>query len=145
MWLATDSKEFEAIEELEQGASERNLGVVAGAIVDSKLSHVLRRALGDDSPYSKKVRAELFNPDGPLGSFGSRISMAFLLGLLTEKGHTDLQTFKKIRNLFAHYAEHGTFASQRIRDLCRNLLLVDERVSEQLIVRRNVGDDGISK
>jgi len=143
MWLATDIKEFEAIDELEKGASDRTLGVVAGAIIDSKLSDVLRRALGDDTPYSKKVRAEIFNPDGPLGSFGSRIGIAYLLGLLSEKGHTDLQTFKKIRNLFAHYAEHGTFKSQRIRDLCKNFLLVDERVSDQLIVRRNVGEDGI--
>ena len=41
MWLATDNKELEAIDELEKGASDRTLGIIAGAIVDSKLSDIL--------------------------------------------------------------------------------------------------------
>jgi len=139
MWLVSDLTELAAIRELQKG-SDRALGIIAGAIIDSKLSDVLRRALGDDSPYSKRVRAELFHADGPLGSFGPRISMAYLIGLLTEQGHTDLQTFKKIRDLFAHYTEHGSFTMQRISALCNNFKLIDERVFEQVTLKRDTDE-----
>jgi hypothetical protein len=41
MWLVSDVHELAAIKEIEQ-APDRTLGVVAGAIISSKLSDVLR-------------------------------------------------------------------------------------------------------
>lgn len=135
MWLVSDSKERAAIKELDQ-ASDRTVGIISGAIIDSKLSEVLMRALGDDSPYSKKIRSELFRPDGPLGNFRTKIKCAYLIGLLTEEGCADMQTFTKIRNRFVHYAEDGTFGAQRITALCRNFNIIDKRVFEQVMLVR---------
>lgn len=138
MWLVSTAHELAAIKEIEE-APDRTIGIVAGAIIASKLSDVLRRALGDDSRYAKKVRNQMFEHEGPLGSFGAHIHMAYLIGLLSEQGHTDLQTLKKIRNLFAHYAEHNTFETERIRALCKNFRLVDDkdRVFERAILKRD--------
>lgn len=142
MWLVSDVHELAAIKEIEQ-ASDRAIGIVAGAIIASKLSDVLRRALGDESPYAKKVRNQMFEHEGPLGTFAAHINMAYLIGLLSEKGHGDLQTFKKVRNLFAHYAEHNTFDTERIKALCKNFRLIDEelRVHDQVIFKRDTPEE----
>src|SRR4051794_6126530 len=70
MWLTSDSVELEAIEELEK-ASDRSVAVIAGAIIDSQLTDAILTDLHrDNTAYSRKVRHEVFNADGPLGNFG---------------------------------------------------------------------------
>ena len=99
--------------------------------------------MSDNGPYAKKVRSHMFQPEGPLGTFGAQIDMAYLIGLLSEKGHEDLLTFKKVRNLFAHYAEHNTFDTERIRALCKNFRLIDEhkRIYDQVIWKRDTPEE----
>lgn len=118
MWFMKDT--VGALDELEEG-SDRTIGVVAGAIVNSFLTDALKNELSrDDTPYSKDIQNNVFQPDGPLGNFGAKIWMAYLLGYFTQDAHDDLLNFKYIRNLFAHYSEHNSFHTQRIKDRCAN-------------------------
>jgi Mannitol repressor len=128
MWLVSDLTSPAGIGELEH-SSDRAVGVIVGAIVDSMLSDALRREFRrDESPYSAKVRKEIFQSEGPLGTFGAKIGMSYLMGYFTPEAHTDLQNLKNIRNLFAHYAEHNTFKSQKIQALCSNFALINTRI-----------------
>jgi DNA-binding MltR family transcriptional regulator len=128
MWLAFNRVIVDAFAELKNG-SDRTIGIVAGAIVDSSLTDILQGVLRrDDSDYSRDIQSKVFQPDGPLGNFGAKIWVAYLLGYLTEIAHDDLQNFKNIRNLFAHYSDHNSFETQRIKDRCANFRLINDRV-----------------
>jgi hypothetical protein len=76
MWSGT--KSLAALSELENG-SDRTIGIVAGAIVDFYLTEALKKELkAEDTKESKEIQAFVFQPDGPLGNFGPKISVAYL-------------------------------------------------------------------
>ena len=51
----------------------------------------------------KKLADELFSPNGPLGSFGTKIilALAYMLRTIDEALYRDLITVSRIRNKFA--------------------------------------------
>src|SRR5690606_18966025 len=69
-----------------------------------------------------KVAEELVG-DGmvPLGSFSARTQAAYVLGLISENEFKELNTLRKIRNLFAHKVKMS-FDVQQVKDLCANLI-----------------------
>jgi DNA-binding MltR family transcriptional regulator len=126
MWF-TDH-DLEAIEELDKG-TDRSAAIIALALIDARLSEVLRKKLTpDDSSYSARIRKQLFRPDGALGSFSARICLCHLMGVLTAEAHTDLIILAKIRNDFARYAKHDNFECESIRARCNNLKLINNRL-----------------
>lgn len=123
-----DPKSISALGELEQG-SDRTIGVVAGAIIDSNLTDALRNEFRrDETSYSANIANNVFQPDGPLGNFGAKIWIAYLLGYFTQDAHDDLQNLTYLRNRFAHYSENNSFENQNIKDRCANFKLVNELV-----------------
>lgn len=68
---------------------------------------------------SKKL-IEGFN--APLGSFSTRISAAFALGLISDQEYREITILRRVRNRFAHHVQ-ASFDMQDIRDLCYNLTL----------------------
>ena len=85
----------------------------------------------------------MFQPDGPLGNLGPKSWMMYLLGYLSESALRDLATFMKIRNLFAHYSEHNSFESQKVRDICANFKLLKSNVLKSEVVHDNKLTDGV--
>jgi mannitol operon repressor len=144
MWLAINPNTQDAITELQNG-SDRTLGVVVAAIVDSALVDIVKRDLKSkhDTPYSQQVQNELFQSDGPLGSLGTKMRLTHLLGYLTETAHDDLQNLRRIRNLFAHYSEHNSFDTQKIRDRCANFKMIDSNILHSDIVHDGKLVDGV--
>ena len=88
----------------------------------------LERALRTRFERDRDIEARLFQLSGPLGSFGAKIDLAYVTGLITLMAHRDLTTFKDIRNLFAHNLQIKDFRSRRIADKARNLRLIDDHV-----------------
>ncbi|HSB71836.1 MAG TPA: hypothetical protein VLT62_21105, partial [Candidatus Methylomirabilis sp.] len=80
----------------------RELAVVAGAVLDLALAQLLAHRLMDN----KKETESLLGLDGdgraPVASFGSRIQLALLVGLITPADAEILRSIKSLRNLFAH-------------------------------------------
>jgi DNA-binding MltR family transcriptional regulator len=108
VWLTFKVHNLSVFGELE-GGPDRSVVIIASTIVESYLTDLLKSDLrGDisDVRYTKQVLSESFNPEGKLGAFGTKISLAFLLGYLTKDAHADLKNISKIRNKFAHYAEY---------------------------------------
>lgn len=81
--------------------SDRGLVLAGCAFLDDSLETLLSAAFLDKP---KHVQA-LLSIDRPLGSFSSRIKIAYLLGLLEDGEYRDLELIRTIRNNSAH--THG--------------------------------------
>ena len=87
--------------------SDRAAGIVAGALVERRLEDAIKaRLLKDDHLLNK-----LFHPSGAMGAFSVKIDFAYLLGIISSAGRSDLIIMKGIRNDFAH---HFDFDSLKI-------------------------------
>lgn len=71
--------------------------ITAAALIDSMLGKVIEKYLIDDADTD-----ELFSHQGCLGTFSSKIQLAYALGLISKELHDDINLFRKIRNRCAH-------------------------------------------
>lgn len=67
---------------------------------------------------------DMFETQAPLGTFSSKISMAYCLGLISNKFYKDLNNYRKIRNIFAHELVINDNILQSISDRCKNFNFV---------------------
>lgn len=82
--------------------THRELAIVAAGSLDAALAELLSlRLLDNASEYESFLG---LNEDGraPCGTFGARIQLALLLGIITTTDASVLKTIKNIRNKFAH-------------------------------------------
>jgi DNA-binding MltR family transcriptional regulator len=88
-------KDWEEFFEELQNESQRGGVIVGAAFLDEQLAELLRCLFIED----KKVVDDLINSGySPLGSFGTRITTAYCLGLIGKNDFHDLKIVKKIRN-----------------------------------------------
>jgi hypothetical protein len=66
-------------------------------------------------------RDELLDTDGPLGTFSSKIHIAYRLGLIDTEFSRTLHRIRKIRNSFAHEVDGCSLESGTHRDRVREL------------------------
>lgn len=80
----------------------RELAIVCAAVLDVALAELLTLRLANRQKELEEFLG--LNGDGraPVGSFGARIQLALLVGLLTPDDAATLRTIKELRNLFAH-------------------------------------------
>jgi DNA-binding MltR family transcriptional regulator len=97
-------------------ASDRAVAIVGPAFLDTLLSQTLIEFFVDNH---KEVQ-RLLQPEGPLGTYGSRITACYCLGLIGPTITSDLRIVGKIRNRFAHDLR-ASFADQAIIQWCRAL------------------------
>jgi hypothetical protein len=81
----------------------RELAIVAAAVLDVALGELLSLRLLKDSPTECEEFLGL-NADGraPCASFGARIQLALLIGIITPADASMLRFVKNIRNKLAH-------------------------------------------
>jgi hypothetical protein len=96
-----------------ENQDDRSVVIVLSSIIDDGLRNYIETRFRprDDKKLDKKFndlvsRAydDLLEPEGPLGSFGARRKLAFLLNLIGPVTHRNLEFINKIRNRFAHGA-----------------------------------------
>jgi hypothetical protein len=97
-------------------ASDRAVAIVGPAFLDTLLSDILTEFMVEDDKEVKK----LLQPDGPLGTYGSRVTACYCLGLIGAIVTADLRLVGKIRNQFAHEIRTN-FADPKIRQWCQQL------------------------
>lgn len=85
-----------------RGLPPRELAIVCAAVLDVALAELLTLRLANREKELEEFLG--LNGDGraPAGSFGARIQLALLVGLLTPDDAAALRTIKELRNLFAH-------------------------------------------
>lgn len=98
--------------------TERACAVLGTALVDSRLKDLFKRRL----IQNQKMLVHLLDFTGPLSEFGVRIHVARALAWIDGPAAEDLQVIAKVRNRFAHVADHTfSFASDEIKGLCAGL------------------------
>jgi DNA-binding MltR family transcriptional regulator len=117
-WVHVSKDVESALREIETD-SDRAAAIVAATLVDEHLTLALRHSLHQN----KSIANEMFSNSGPLGSFASKINLAFLIGIFSIKCHKELNTIKRIRNLFAHNLTISGCESEQVNDLVKNLVL----------------------
>jgi hypothetical protein len=105
--------------EIFQDETDRACAVLGAAHLD----YLLAKAIEAHLPRGTEMSDELlFKPEAPIGTFSSRISMAFALDIISRETKEYLNTIRRIRNGFAHKMEIHSFGEdQSIIDRCNNL------------------------
>jgi mannitol operon repressor len=96
--------------------SDRGQVLISCSYLDELLRQTLLAFFIEDDNSNRLV--EGFN--AALGTFSTRLSAAFALGLISEREFKECNTLRRIRNRFAHHVQ-ASFDMQEIRDLCQNL------------------------
>jgi DNA-binding MltR family transcriptional regulator len=116
IWFVGGSDEiYRAIQKIETD-SDRAVAIVAAAILETHITNAIKRRWREDEKADWMLRA-----DGPLGSFGPKIDLVFLMGLISPEGHRDMTFIKKIRNEFAHELTVEDFNTPLIKSWCFDL------------------------
>ena len=99
-----------------QEESDRGSVLISTGFLEQQLKDVL-------TAFMQEVPAKAYllgGANAPLGTFSSRISACFTLGLITDDEHHDLNQLRRIRNAFAHDI-HTTLNMQSVKDRCATL------------------------
>lgn len=119
-WLADVFPGEARIYEEYRDLPPRELAIVSVAVLDVALAEILTLRLLD---YEREVE-EFLGVDGdgraPAGSFGSRIQLGLLIGLLMPEDAAILRAMNQLRNLFAHRVR-VTFLSPAVVKLTTKL------------------------
>ena len=106
------------IEEIGQRPMRSSI-ITAAALMDSMLGKVLEKYIVCDA--NKK---DIFSFQGPLGTFSAKIDMAYALGLISKDLRTDMNLFRKMRNLCAHELILDEKIKSDIKSMCGEFLLL---------------------
>ncbi|MBE9112147.1 hypothetical protein IQ273_22340 [Nodosilinea sp. LEGE 07298] len=87
--------------------------VVLGA---AKLDELLRELLESQLIPPRNSKDNFTDSDGPLGTFSARAQAAYRLGLLSEDVASKIDSFRRIRNEFAHRIDIGKIEDAPIAD-----------------------------
>lgn len=91
--------------------------LMSAAFLDDRLKSLLKARLVNNNTIATQV----FDFNGVLGTFSSRINFSYLLGLLPVNARTDLHNIRGIRNIFAHSALPLEFEDSSVVKLCDKL------------------------
>ncbi|ANW05037.1 MltR family transcriptional regulator [Bradyrhizobium icense] len=89
---------------------ERGLILSLASFAEDALGDLIRAFLLPGASATQLLDG--FN--APIGTFSTRIKMAYSLGLVTKRQYEDLDRLRRIRNEFAHNWEPISFADQKI-------------------------------
>ena len=109
--LPEDRKIFSTYDKL----NSRELSILAASVLDLALAELISMRL-IEIPNEQETFLGL-DGDGraPCGTFGSRIQLAQLLGIIDSEDVKVLRTIKKLRNLFAHKANADMIKGEALK------------------------------
>ena len=117
--------------------TERGAALSAVAMLDAALSAALQAWMVND----EDVIQPMFHEGQPLGAFGSKIRLAYLLGMYSKVIYNDLNTVGKIRNAFAHKEDANDFDNPQIRSWTQNLSIAAHLEKKELEMTGQVGKE----
>jgi len=97
--------------------SDRGAALTAASMLDELLKEILNAYLAD-VPERDDLLVGFY---APLGTFSSRTSAVYALGLIQQNEYEEIKLIRKIRNEFGHKWKSVSFNSGRVADFCRQL------------------------
>ncbi len=100
---------------------DREVAILAGAFLDSLLADLVSLGLRADQKEVEDFVGLDADGRAPVGSFGARIQLAYLLNLIDKPTLRALRLIKDIRNLFSHHVSIS-FGDDRVVSKVRKLV-----------------------
>ncbi|MCH7499021.1 MAG: hypothetical protein IH886_03290 [Nitrospinae bacterium] len=100
----------------------RELAVVGGGVLDLALAELISIRVNNIPAEYESFLGLDGSANAPAGTFGARIQLALLLGIITQKDAKILRIIKNIRNKFSHQININ-FCDQSVLPLLKKLLL----------------------
>jgi hypothetical protein len=91
-----------------------SMGALLDNLVEEGIVHLLKNKDSD-------TMAELFSDHGPLGTFSSKIQLAYALGTIDDTTKDDLNCIRRIRNVCAHARISVTMDTPLVAKECKKL------------------------
>lgn len=91
-----------------------SVAISGAAILDATLERCLKRTMRE---MTRKMYDDLFDPMRSLGSFASKIALAYALEVIDLDTYHEMEKVRKIRNEFAHSTTNLHFNSDEIAPL----------------------------
>jgi len=113
----------------------------ATALVVAEIDFFMHQLLEAYFLPELKHSSPLLGLNSPLESFGSRIELAFRLGLIPPVFHHDLHLLRRIRNDFAHGRAGITLEEPKIRAKAQKLVLGNSLMQDLLKRMKSVSQD----
>jgi hypothetical protein len=104
------------------GGNDRATIISIGALSDSAVEYLLATNLPALRNAEQKAFDQAFRHDGPLGTFSSRIDMAFYMGLIDEKFRGQLHDLRQLRNAVAHTKRHVSLEDAPLQNVAKRIL-----------------------
>jgi hypothetical protein len=126
--MASTEDEIEAVLSLEK-ETDRGAAIMASTFVENRLSMALRANFREEDD-AREALGQIFSMgvNAPLSGFSAKINLGYLMRLYNKTVMKDLHLLRRIRNRFAHSMEVLSFASNEIKQLCANLVIIDHYV-----------------
>ena len=125
--LTRAEPEFKHLDALEQelyaSNSDRATAVMFGSFLETNLERLLSKAMRDD--LSSKDKRQLFEYEGAVGTFASKIVVAYALKLIGPVTRSDIDLVRFLRNEFAHSRMPFNFKTPEVSAVCDELKIVD--------------------
>lgn len=95
----------------------------AAILLATNLENALQSAVVRTLQVPQKTRKELFGIDSPIGTFSYKIIIAHALRIIGSETRSNLDTIRRIRNVFAHAKIPISFETPAIIQACAALKL----------------------
>jgi len=109
--------------ELYNSESDRATVVLFGSFVEANLGRLLFKLMRDN--LNSTDRKLMFEYNGVVGTFSSKIILAYALKLIGPKTRFDLDLIRFLRNEFAHSRMSFSFDTPEVRAVCDRFKIVD--------------------
>lgn len=137
VWLFADDDQRSVAEDIEND-SDRAAAIIAASILESRIEKAILCRCRNVQDIEKKLSVS-----GAFGDLDIKIDISAILGLFTKIAYHDLRMIRKIRNDFAHVLSIKDFNSERIKNITRELKLIEEYVGEGEYTKK-IGSNVIS-
>jgi hypothetical protein len=119
-----DFSHLEALEqELYASGSDRATAVMYGSFLEVNLERLLSMHMRPD--LNSRDRRQLFEFEGAVGTFSSKIVVAYALRLIGSITRADLDLIRFLRNEFAHSRIPFRFTTPEVRAVCDRFQIID--------------------
>lgn len=119
-WLESVFPGKEKIYSAYRHLSDRELAIVAGGVLDLALAEMIALRLVDSPKEAESFLGLDGTGNAPGGTFGARIQLAALLGIITAEDARILRALKGVRNAFAHRVS-VSFCDDAVQPYVRSL------------------------
>jgi len=124
----TSVEEWAEIFQEINGVSDRSAAILVAAHVDVELSSLIEAELL--LSVEEEALKPLYERDGALSTFFSKIHLGYAMSLYDDKTRDDLEVIRRVRNAFSHVRRSINFNTSEIVKECKKLQTMSDHTHE---------------